>query len=385
MSASENNKHEDDTWTPVSSSQSSNFVTSKQAILAQAIFSQTVHCSRVHRGCFSRWFVQFVSHDLYLSEAVWRTILRGSTISSSAVAAVSTQRVSRRRSQSEEGERQGSRPSTCWQRFWEGVGFQHCSTDRASRCRSQVSIFVSESGRTGWSSSNSSDEARSRHPSCRRGRSCSNGIEGGFAESPRPSTVAAGPRPDESHRGIFEPVPEDVEDHDVRSTEIKRGHHRIGVQKPAFSRLHLSLRQILRRRSVSFEGCQWCQGWVVEATENVGQFVSRVGAFGLSNTRWGVDGESHPSSRRVHEERMSIFKVPRDAQYGLRGVRVGEASNPGPHNLVFRRTRRANTVPPTVVDLTSAEVESNVPATHPLTEVDGTESAASSGFLNKGI
>ena len=82
---------------------------------------------------------------------------------------------------------------------------------------------------------------------------------------------------------------------------------------------------------------------------------------------------------------MSIFKFLRDAQYGLRGVRVGEASNPGPHNLVFRRIRRASnasTVPPTVVDVTSTEVESNMAATHLLTDVDGTESVASLGFLN---
>ena len=82
---------------------------------------------------------------------------------------------------------------------------------------------------------------------------------------------------------------------------------------------------------------------------------------------------------------MNIFKFLRDAQYGLRGVRVGEASNPGPHNLVFRRIRRASTastVPPTVVDVTSTEVESTMPATHLLTDVDGTESVASSGFLN---
>ena len=82
---------------------------------------------------------------------------------------------------------------------------------------------------------------------------------------------------------------------------------------------------------------------------------------------------------------MNIFKFLRDAQYGLRGVRVGEASNPGPHNLVFRRIRRASTattVPPTVVDVTSTEVESNMPGTHLLTDVDGSESVASSGFLN---
>ena len=49
---------------------------------------------------------------------------------------------------------------------------------------------------------------------------------------------------------------------------------------------------------------------------------------------------------------------------------MGEAGNP-----------RAGTVRPTVVDLTNTEVESHVPA-HLLTDVDGTESAASSGFLN---
>ena len=81
---------------------------------------------------------------------------------------------------------------------------------------------------------------------------------------------------------------------------------------------------------------------------------------------------------------MSIFKFLRDAQYGLRGVRVGEVGYPGPHNLVFRWTRRvstASTVLPTVVDVTSTE-ESNMPATHPLTNVNGTDSVASSVFLN---
>ena len=64
---------------------------------------------------------------------------------------------------------------------------------------------------------------------------------------------------------------------------------------------------------------------------------------------------------------------------------MGEAGNPGPHNMVFRWTRRAsiaNTVPPIVVDVTSTEVESNMPATHLVIDMDGTESVASSGFLN---
>ena len=51
---------------------------------------------------------------------------------------------------------------------------------------------------------------------------------------------------------------------------------------------------------------------------------------------------------------------------------MGEGSNPGPHNLMFRRTRRVSTAPPTLMDLTNT----------PLTDVDWTESAASSGFLN---
>ena len=132
----------------------------------------------------------------------------GSTTSISAMTAVSTQRVSRRRSgpQSEEGERQGSRPSKrCWQRFREAP---------TQRDRHQgIPMSLSESRRTSCSSSGSSDEARSRHPSCRRARSCSNGIEGGFAESQCPSTVAASPRPDKSHRSISEPVSEEVGDH----------------------------------------------------------------------------------------------------------------------------------------------------------------------------
>ena len=105
------------------------------------------------------------------------------------------------------------------------------------------------------------------------GRSCSSGIEGGFAESPHPNAVAAGPRLDKSHRGFSEPVPEEVRDHDVRSTEIKRGHHRIGVENPGyglcppfgvstglqaiFSQTVHCLR--VHRGFFSFVGCAVCQ------------------------------------------------------------------------------------------------------------------------------
>ena len=248
----------------------------------------------------------------------------GSATSISAVATVSTQRVSRRRSQIKEGERQGSRPSTSWQRFWEDERFQHRS-GKAFRCRSQVSNFVSESRRTSCSSSASSDEVRNCHPSCRRGRSCSSGIEGGIAENPHPSAVAAGPRPDKSHRGISESVPEEVGDHDVRSTKIKRGHHRIRVENPGWRTPIGWIKNRSQRSAVSICHCNCnrssggdpsasCKGWVFETTANVGQFVPRVGAFGCNDTRWGVDGLSHPSSRRIHEERMNIFKFLRDAE-----------------------------------------------------------------------
>ena len=68
--------------------------------------------------------------------------------------------------------------------------------------------------------------------------------------------------------------------------------------------------------------------------------------------------------------------------YGLRGVRVGEASNPGPRTLFFRRRRHdLDGVSGTVVDPTSTMVDS-VPETHVMTDSDGSESGASSGFLN---
>ena len=78
----------------------------------------------------------------------------------------------------------------------------------------------------------------------------------------------------------------------------------------------------------------------------------------LDSTTRGGAWRISPSSRRVHEERMTIFVVPRDAQHGLRGVRVGEAT----------QDRRAPT---------HCGPHSNVPATHPLTNVDETESVAS--------
>ena len=103
-----------------------------------------------------------------------------------------------------------------------------------------------------------------------------------------------------SHTEAFLNRSRRVGDHDVRSTKIERGHHRIGVKNPGW---RTSLEGLKSEASV-----QTCP--FVEATENVGEFVSRVDAFGLNNTRWGVDGESHPSNRRVHEELMSIFEVP---------------------------------------------------------------------------
>ena len=70
---------------------------------------------------------------------------------------------------------------------------------------------------------------------------------------------------------------------------------------------------------------------------------------------WVVDGESHPSSRRIHEERMNIFSG--ECEW------VKPVSDPGPHNLVHRPIRRANTgstVPPTLVDVTSTECRSKL-------------------------
>ena len=61
---------------------------------------------------------------------------------------------------------------------------------------------------------------------------------------------------------------------------------------------------------------------------------------------------------------------------------VGEACNLGPRTLFFRRRRQdPDGSSGTVVDPTSTMVDS-VPETHLMTDSDGSESGASSGFLN---
>ena len=106
-------------------------------------------------------------------------------------------------------------------------------------------------------------------------------------------------------------------------TEIERGHHRIGVNpgwRTPFGRIkNWSLRQILRRRSIAEMEANGTKDGSSKRPKMLANSSPRVGAFGLNNTRWGVDGESYPSSKRVHE-RMRIFKVLRDVQYGLRRV-----------------------------------------------------------------
>ena len=70
----------------------------------------------------------------------------------------------------------------------------------------------------------------------------------------------------------------------------------------------------------------------------------------------------------------------------LRGeVSVGEASNLGNRNLIFRRPRRARSAvleSDRMVEPSNTMIDSEIPETHRLTESDGTESIASSGFLN---
>ena len=78
-----------------------------------------------------------------------------------------------------------------------------------------------------------------------------------------------------------------------------------------------------------------------------------------------------------------MVEIVREARYGLRGARVGEASNPGP--LIFRWPRRARSAvieSETVVQPTSTMIDSEMPETHRLTDSDGTGNIASSGFLN---
>ena len=66
-------------------------------------------------------------------------------------------------------------------------------------------------------------------------------------------------------------------------------------------------------------------------------------------------------------------------------VAVGEASNPGNRNLIFRRRRRARSAvveSDRMVELANTVDDSEILEAHRLTESDGTESIASSGFLN---
>ena len=64
-------------------------------------------------------------------------------------------------------------------------------------------------------------------------------------------------------------------------------------------------------------------------------------------------------------------------------VSVREASNPGNRNLIFRRPRRARSAvleSGRMVEPATTMVDSEILETHRLTESDGTESIASSGF-----
>ena len=66
-------------------------------------------------------------------------------------------------------------------------------------------------------------------------------------------------------------------------------------------------------------------------------------------------------------------------------VSVGEASNPANRNLIFRRPRRARSAvleSDRMVEPANTMINSEILETHRLTESDGTESIASSGFLN---
>ena len=104
-------------------------------------------------------------------------------------------------------------------------------------------------------------------------------------------------------RGISDPVPEEVGEHDVQ-TEIKRGHDRIGVKNPGWRTSFGRIKSRSQRSAVSI--CQSdrysriaeMEANVVEATENVGQFVSRWRISSIKQTcPWGTGGHLHGSQR----------------------------------------------------------------------------------------
>ena len=128
----------------------------------------------------------------------------------------------------------------------------------------------------------------------------------------------------------------------------------------------------------------WNPGGFAEETQDVRHIICRFSVIHEcpQQVTVGVDDiRFDRPSRCSSQEPLRVEGGTRDAMYGLRGVRVGEASNPGPRTLFFRRRRHdPDGVSGIVVDPTSTMVDS-VPETHLMTG-DGSESGASSGFLN---
>ena len=205
-----------------------------QTTLAQSISSQTVHCSRVHRlflslvcaVCQSRPRKgrnrKWVQEENLLEVVWWNDDLHQCS---------GLDDVNSRRSQRKEWERQGSSPAHVRTGFGK---MQGSNTVRAG--------YPDVVRKTPASSLNPDEQVEAAQirvtmleaaiQTVGEDDPATMGVKEALQRSPHPSVVAAGLRPDKSHRGISEPVPEGVGNHDVRCTEIERGHHRIGVKNP---------------------------------------------------------------------------------------------------------------------------------------------------------
>ena len=215
-----------------------------------------------------------------------------------------------------------------------------------------------------------------------RGRlSCSSGTEGSVAEGPCPSPSAPSRRSGRTHREARR-LKEDTTELEAKILDGER--RLVALQEEARARSspfntvpdpQEEIRQ-LRTRIAELEGCS-AAGDVIPSKR-----PKTLSSCSLNLVPLDFDVHDFRTSRRADEGPVRVSEF-REAKYGLRGVRLGEASNPCPHCLVFRRRHQGRSVSSdAVVDLTGTAVDSDAVARHLLTDSEGTESIASSGFLN---
>ena len=223
----------------------------------------------------------------------------------------------------------------------------------------------------------------------RRKGSCGSGIEGDVNESSNPSAGPTSARSGGTDRSISGPVTEEIGVNGCRNQENQGGYQGVGGQDPrrgtsigclairyqgAIESFHCRQRSTRGDSSIAIEDCKEIptKRSKTLAVSSLDLVPSQGGCFDVQFDR---------PSRRV-DEAVRVVVGARDSFNGLRGVQVGEASNPGPRNLFLRRSRAVRASP--AIESTAIDHNTTVgsmPKTHLLTDSDDVEGVASSGFL----